>query len=344
MKARYVIPFEEIGKDDFRLVSKKCANLGEMLKIGMPATPGFALSIEAHKLFMEETRTAHDIKQYMSGFPDGLKNMEQYQQASKAIYEILESKKMPSNLKDKILKEYGNLCKKCDTDSLSVAVRSAGTVSHPGQYETFLNVKGESEVLKKIVEVWASAYNVRSIAAVSQKGLSLTESPHIGVAVMRIIEARSAGVIFTVHPTTGDTSQIVIEGSWGMGESVVSGAVTPDKYILNKSSLDVEEKIVGSKLTQMICVDQGIVEEEVPVERQEAFCLEDAEVKKIAELAMRLETYFGTPQDSEWAVDRQLPFPENIFYMQTRPQVAIVQKKNTTDQIVDLMLSRMLGS
>lgn len=344
MKGRYVIPFEEIGKDDYQAVGKKCANLGEMLRIGMPVTPGFALSIEACKSFMEETKAAHEIKQYINRFPDGLKNVEQYQEASKAICNILESKQIPLYLQDQIRASYENLCKKCGTASLPVAVRSAGAVSHPGQYETFLNVKGESELLDKILKVWASAYNVRSISAVSQKGLSVAESPPIGVAVHRIIEARSAGVCFTVHPTTGDRSQIVIEGSWGMGESVVSGSVTPDKFTVDKDSLEILEKVVGGKTSQMVCVEQGIIEEQVPEEKQRCLCLKDEEIKKIAELARSLESYFDSPQDSEWAIDERSSFPDSIYLMQTRPQVAIVEKKSTTDKIVDLMLSRMLGS
>jgi len=226
---KYVIPFEDIRKDDFQAVGKKCANLGEMLSIGMPVTPGFALSIEACKSFMEETNAAREIKDYMSRFPNGVKEVSQYQEVSSAIYQIMESKEIPLHLQDQIKSHYEALCERCKTPSLAVAVRSAGAMSHPGQYETFLNVRGESEVLNKIVKVWASAYNIRSIAAVSQKGLSVAESPPIGIAVLPIVEARAAGVVFTVHPTTGDRSQVVIEGSWGMGESVVSGAVTPDR-------------------------------------------------------------------------------------------------------------------
>lgn len=341
---KYVLPFDEIGKDDFRTVGKKCANLGEMLSIGMPVTPGFALSVEACKSFMEETGAAHEIKAYMSKFPDGLKDVTQYQDVSKVIYQILESKEIPLHLQDQIKAHYRDLCKKCSMESLPVAVRSAGTVSHPGQYETFLNVKGEAEVLDKILKVWASAYNVRSIAAVSQKGLPVADSPPIGIAVHRIIEARAAGVVFTVHPTTGDRSQIVIEGSWGMGESVVSGSVTPDRFTVDKESLEILEEVVGDKTCQLVCVEQGIVEEEVSEEEQTCLCLQDEEVKKIAEMARSLESYFGVAQDSEWAIDRRSSFPDSIYFMQTRPQVAIAEKKSTTDQIVDLMLSRLIGS
>ena len=344
MTMRYVIPFEEIGKDDFQIVGKKCANLGEMLSIGMPVVPGFALSVEAHKLFMEETGAAQEIKKYMSGFPDGLTDLMQYQEVSKKIYQIIGSKEIPPVLKEQVRANYQVLCRKRGTDNLSVAVRSAGTVSHPGQYETFLNVIGEAEVFDKIVKVWSSAFNVPSVAAVSKKGLSVADSPYIGVGVLPIIRARAAGVVFTAHPTSGDRSQIVIEGSWGMGESVVSGAVTPDLFVVDKDSLEIRERVVGSKTVQLVCAEQGIVEEDVPEELRCFLCLTNEEVKKIAELAIILERHFGMPQDGEWAVDSRSSFPDSIYYMQTRPQVAVADRKSAADKLIDLMLSRMLGS
>ncbi|MDO8722456.1 MAG: PEP/pyruvate-binding domain-containing protein [Syntrophales bacterium] len=341
---RYVIPFEEIGKDDFQIVGKKCANLGEMLSIGMPVVPGFALSVEAHKLFMEETGAAQEIKEYMSGFPDGLTDMSQYQEVSKKIYQIIGSKEIPPVLKEQVRANYQVLCRKRGMDNLSVAVRSAGTVSHPGQYETFLNVIGEAEVFDKIVKVWSSAFNVPSVAAVSKKGLSVADSPYIGIGVLPIIQARAAGVVFTAHPTSGDRSQIVIEGNWGMGESVVSGAVTPDLFVIDKDSLEIRERVVGSKTVQLVCAEQGIVEEDVPEELRRSLCLTNEEVKKIAELAMSLERHFGMPQDAEWAVDSRSSFPDNIYYMQTRPQVAVADTKSAADKLIDLMLSRLIGS
>lgn len=346
MKGKYVIPFEELGKDDLDFVGKKCANLGEMIKIGMPVPPGFALTIECHRHFMEETGIAQEIRQYITNtFPNGLKNIQQYEEASKVICNIIESKEMPREIQDEILSAYMDLCKKCGNEHIPVAVRSAGAKSHPGMYDTFLNVKGEQELLKKIVKVWSGAFNTRSIAAVSQKGLSVADAPPIGIGVQSIIPSRSAGVCFTVDPVTGDTSRIVLESNWGMGESIVGGTATPDRHMLDKQSLEILSKVPGAKTMEVVCMEEGnTIEQKVTEERQRAFCLKDEEAKRIAELARTLESHFKSSQDMEWAIDSARGFPENVFLLQTRPVVGVKEtasEKKATDMIVNLMLSRM---
>lgn len=344
MKNKYVIPFEELGKDDWATVGKKCANLGEITRIGMPAPPGFAVTIEAHIQFMEETGITNEIKRYVSStFPDGLKNIEQYQEASKVICNIIESKEMPVEIRDAILLAYMDLCAKCGMVQVPVAVRSAGTKSHPGRYDTFLNVRGETEVLKNIVKVWSSAFNTRSIAAVSQQCLSVADSPPIGVGVQRIVESRSAGVCFTADPITEDQSRIMIESSWGMGESIVGGTVSPDRYIINKQSLEILQKVPGAKTSQVVCNKQGkTTAEEVCAEKQLTLSLKDEEVKRIAELCKILESHFNSPQDVEWAVDSTRELPDSVFILQTRPIASIKPTpKSATDKIIDLMLDRM---
>jgi len=346
VKRKYVIPFEELGKDDLDMVGKKCANLGEMIRMGMPVPPGFALTIECHRHFMGETGIAREIKQYITNtFPNGPRNIQEYEEASRAICSIIESKALPSEIEDEILSSYMELCKKCENEQVPVAVRSAGVKSHPGMYDTFLNVKGEQEVLKKVVGVWSSAFNTRSIAAVSQKGLSVADSPPIGIGVQSIIQSRTAGVCFTVDPVTGDQSRIVLESNWGMGESIVAGTATPDRHIIDKQSLEILSKVPGAKTMEVVCVQEGnTIEQEVTEERQRAFCLKDEEAKRIAELAMTLESHFQSSQDTEWAIDSVRSFPDNVFLLQTRPVVGVKERsgdKKATDIIVNLMLSRM---
>jgi len=349
LKDKYVIPFEELGKDDASVVGKKCANLGEMTGMGMPVPPGFALTIECHSRFMQETGIADEMKQYItSSFPNGLKNIQEYEEASKVLCGIIESKAIPDEIQEETKTAYADLCKKHGMEQIPVSVRSAGVVSHPGQYDTFLNVKGEREVLKRIVNVWSSAFNTRSIASVSQAGLSVVDAPYIGVGVQYIVQARAAGVCFTVHPVTGDSSKIVIESSWGMGESIVGGTVSPDRYILDKQSLEVLERAPGAKKVQVVCSEEGgTVEEEVPEEKQFALSLKDEEAKRIAEMANTLESHFGSHQDTEWAVDSTRSLPDSVFLLQTRPVVGVREssgKKGSTDAIIDMMLDRMFSS
>jgi pyruvate,water dikinase len=336
MSERYIFWLEELGQEHREIVGKKCGNLGEMAKIGLPVPPGFALSVEAYKNFLVQTNTIQEIKDYLCQLSGDIENIQQFNQASRDIRQIVESKEMPETMKEMILSFYDDLCRKCDC-IVAVSTRSAGPVSHPGQYETYLNVKGKTDLLEKIKKVWASSFNPRSLAFRKRKGLPLENDP-IGVAVLKMVNARTAGIIFTADPNTGDPSRMIIEANWGLGESVVGGEAMPDVYVLNKESLEIIEKKLGKKSRYVTCKELGIAEEDCPADLSSAFCLSDEEVKEVGKLGILLEKHFGVPQDVEWAIDGDLEFPRNIILLQTRAEV-IAQKKAPVDQVVDLMLN-----
>jgi pyruvate,water dikinase len=199
MSEKHVFWFEELGQGHCEIVGKKCGNLGEMAKIGLPVPPGFALSVEAYKDFMIQTNARREIEDYLCQRSGEIENIEQFNQASREIRQIVESKDMPEAMKDTILSFYDDLCRKCDC-MVAVSTRSAGPASHPGQYETYLNVKGKQDLLEKIIKVWASSFNPRSLAFRSRKGIPLESDP-IGVAVLKMVKARSAGVSSQRIPT-----------------------------------------------------------------------------------------------------------------------------------------------
>jgi pyruvate,water dikinase len=327
---------EELGKEYCEIVGKKCGNLGEMAKMGLPVPPGFALSVEAYKDFMIQTNAKQEIENYLGQLSEEFKDIQQFNQASTDIRQIVESKEMPNRIKDTILSFYDGLCRKYNC-IVAVSARSAGPVSHPGQYETYLNVKGKADLLEKIKKVWASSFNPRSLAFRKRKGLPLETDP-IGVAVLKMVNARVAGIVFTADPNTGDTSRMIIEANWGLGESVVGGEAMPDVYVLNKESLEIFEKKLGKKSRYVTCKELGVAEENCPADLSGVFCLTDEEAKDIGKLGILLEKHFGVPQDVEWAIDRDFEFPKNIMLLQTRPEV-IAQKKAPVDQVVDLMLN-----
>ncbi len=244
---------------------------------------------------------------------------------------------MPREMEKTIVSYYKELCQRCAAE-VAVSTRSAGTVSHPGQYETYLNVIGDSDLVDKIKKVWASTFNPRSLAFRSRQGIPLESDP-IGVAVLKMVKARAAGIIFTADPNTGDATRMIIEANWGLGESVVSGESTPDVYILDKESLEIRERKLGPKSRYVTFKEVGVAEEEVPPEKSGKFCLSDEEAKEIGRLGKILENHFGVPQDAEWAIDEDLPFPESVILLQARAEV-IAQTKSPVDQIVDLMLNR----
>lgn len=336
MSEKHVFWIEELGQEHAQIVGKKCGNLGEMAKIGLPVPPGFALSVEAYKEFMIQTNARLEIEDYLGQLSEEFETIEQFNQASKDIRQIVESKEMPETMKDTILSFYDDLCRKCDC-MVAVSTRSAGPVSHPGQYETYLNVKGKADLLEKIKKVWASSFNPRSLAFRKRKGLLLENDP-IGVAVLKMVNARAAGIVFTADPNTGDLSKMILEANWGLGESVVSGELMPDVYVLNKQDLEIVEKKLGKKSRYVTCKQLGVAEEDCPADLSSTFCLRDEEAKEIGKLGTLLEKHFGVPQDVEWAIDPDLELPESIILLQTRPAI-IAQKKAPIDQVVDLMLN-----
>jgi pyruvate,water dikinase len=335
MPEKYIFWIEELGQEHCEIVGKKCGNLGEMAKIGLLVPPGFALSVETYKDFMIQTNARREIQNYLSRRSGEIETIEQFNQASRHIRQIVESKEMPEAMKDTILSFYDGLCRRCDC-TVAVSTRSAGPVSHPGQYETYLNVKGKADLLEKIKKVWASSFNPRSLAFRKRKALPLADDP-IGVAVLKMVNARAAGVLFTADPNTGDLSKMILEANWGLGESVVSGELMPDVFVLRKDTLDILEKKLGKKSKYVTCKEWGVAEEACPADLSGTFCLRDEEAKEIGRLGMVLENHFGVPQDVEWAIEQDLALPKSIILLQTRPAV-IARKKSPVDQVVDLML------
>ena len=338
MSKKHIFWLAELGQEHYEIVGKKCANLGEMAKIGLLIPPGFAVTVDAYTDFFIQTNALQEIQDYLSQLTEEFKNIQQFNQASKDIRQIVESKEMPDAMKELFLSYYDHLCLQCHCTDVAVSTRSAGPASHPGQYETYLNVKGKKDLLKKIQKVWASSFNPRSLAFRKRKGLPLENDP-IGVAVLKMVDARVAGIIFTADPNTGDTSRMIIEANWGLGESVVGGESMPDVWIFNKESLEIVDKKLGTKSRFVICKELGVAEEECPADLSSTYCLNDEEVREVGKLGILLEKHFGVPQDVEWAIDRDIEFPKNIILLQTRADV-IAQKKAPVDQVLDLILRK----
>jgi len=339
MSTDYIFRIEELGQEFNSLVGKKCANLGEMAKIGLRVPPGFSLSLDAYRRFMSETGADKEIDKYLNGLKHGFETIDQFNEASAELRKIVESKEMPEEMKDRILSYYREIGRKCNAERVAVSTRSAGASSHPGQYETHLNVIGESDLIRNIIKVWSSSFNARSLSARKRLGLPLGSDP-IGVAVIKMVNARSAGVLFTADPNTGNRSIMIIEANWGLGESVVGGEALPDVYVLDKESLEIVDTRLGSKRRCITCQEVGVAEVETSPDQCNAFCLSDQEVKEIGRLGKILEAHFGVPQDTEWAVDQDLQCPESVILLQTRSEV-IAEQKKPVDRILDLMLSRM---
>jgi len=330
--------FEEIGKEHNNLVGKKCANLGEMTRMGLAVPPGFALSLDAYRLFVKESGLASEMEQYVQKFGD-LKGqgITVFDQISQTLRNMIEAREIPETLKTQILGYYKELSGRLGVDAPAVSVRSAGTESRPGMFETYLNVKGREDLLEKVKKVWASAYTTRAVAFRINKGLPVL-GDELGIAIPKMVNARAAGITFTVDPVTADDSKILLEANWGLGEGVVSGAESVDGFVVDKENLEIVGRHVGNKVKCVMYTKDGADWVNVPEHMQTMPCISDEEILEIARVAKAAEKTLGGPQDMEWAVDQDLPFPESLFWLQTRPaKVAIKKPESATERIIDLM-------
>jgi pyruvate, water dikinase len=333
--------FEELGKEHNDVVGKKCANLGEMTRLGLAVPPGFALSLDVYRLFVKESGLAAEMEQYVQKFGD-LKGqgITVFDEMSQTLRDMIEAREIPEHLQTQIVGYYQELSRRLGVDNPAVSVRSAGTASRPGMFETYLNVKGKEDLLEKVKKVWASSFTPRAIAFRANKGFPIL-SDELGVAIPKMVNARAAGIAFTVNPVDGDTSKIILEANWGLGEGVVSGAECVDGFIVNRQDFAILQRNVGNKTRCVMNVGTGADWVDVPDSMRCMPCLDDEEVVEVAKLAISLEEKLGSPQDVEWAIDQDLPFPRNIFHLQTRPAKVQVKKPvSTTDRILELMANR----
>jgi len=330
--------FEELGEEQNDIVGKKCANLGEMIKMGLPVPPGFALSLDMYRTFIRETGAEQEMSRYIENLGELKgKGITLFDEISKTIRDIIQKKAMPPELKDQISAYYHELCAKVGIPDMAVSVRSAGTESRPGMFETYLNVRGIEEVLEKVKQVWASAYTARAVAFRINKGFPVL-GDELGIAIPKMVNGRAAGIAFTVDPVTGDDSKVLLEANWGLGEGVVSGAESVDGFVVNKERLEIDSRHVGAKSKCVVYTEHGADWADVPAEMQSMPCISDEEIIEISRVAKSTEKTLKCAQDMEWAIDKDLPFPDNIFWLQTRPaKVQVVKPKSTTDQIIDLI-------
>jgi pyruvate,water dikinase len=339
MAKKWIYWFNELRSEHNDMVGKKCANLGEMVHLGMRVPPGFAISVVGYEQFMKATGADEEIREYVQKNQDALKNsVEKQIEASRFIRNVIQSREMPEKMKLELWKQYGQLCDEVGCADVPVATRSSGAISMPGQMETYLNVCGKKDLVKKVVRVWGSAFTTRAIAFRLENGMELDKAP-IGVAVLKMINARCAGVTLTVLPTTGDLDKVVVEGNWGLGESVVSGEIAPDSYIVDKKSGETEATI-NKKTKMVVFKTSGIRITKVPTELQDKSCLKKEELEEIVRIAKEAEAYFDMPQDMEWVFDSDLSFPDNLYWVQTRP-AKYAQKKESQDEYLAELMTRV---
>ncbi len=322
MTTRWISWLEDLTQADGGSAGRKCANLGELTRAGFHVPPGFALNLDAYEEFLRATGADSELRQYFAIFqadPDDPKQLARFTEASAVARGILESKEMPRSITDPLVDRYNELCARAGVEDLPVATRSAGPASHPGQYESYLNVSGREAVIENVIKVWSSTFNARSLVARARKELPLESDP-IGVAVLAMVDAHAAGVMFTAEPTTADANRMIIEGSRGLGENVVGGAVIPDNWIVDATQfVIVDRKIAPPPARDEPAGDVPADGAQSSEEDEQQGCLLDEEVLELARMGKLIEAHFGRPQDIEWAIDRGAT-RDPVFILQARPE------------------------
>jgi pyruvate,water dikinase len=312
-----ILWLEEIRKEDIAAVGGKGASLGEMSSIGLPVPGGFVVTSRAFRHFLIESGIEQTLFSDLENL--NVDDNRSLEQASKKARAAVMKAKMPAALKDRIREAYKDL----DGGAMVVAVRSSATAedlpdaSFAGQQETYLNIKGEKSLLEAIQKCWASLYGARAIYYRAKQGFD-DRSVNIAVVVQQLVNSEKAGVMFTSHPVTGEPLSI-IEGSWGLGESVVSGSVSPDKYVFDQRTGKVIDRLIAQKKIEIISDgEHGTKTIEIEKERQEIPVLSDDEVARLATYGKVAETHYGIPQDVEWGI-----VGDTIYILQSRPITTI---------------------
>ena len=331
MSNRFIIWFNDYRPEDRPRIGGKNAGLGEMIKADLPVPPGFAVTTDGFETIRNHPGTVDEVRALLArvDFDDrpGLRGI------SREIRSLIEAVPMDADVEDAIRSAYAELCSRCNQGDVPVAVRSSATAedlpdaSFAGQQDTFLWVRGADSVVEHVKRCWSSLFTDRAMSYRHEMEHD-HEVVSMSVAVQQMVDPKSAGVAFTLDPATGDRSQVAIESSWGLGEAVVSGEVTPDNFLVDKVILEIHSRTVSPKHTELVmrADGSGVEWREVAAARQQSPSVSDAELIEITRMAKAAERYFGAPQDVEWAVDRHLPEGGNVVMLQSRPETVWSRK------------------
>lgn len=325
----YVLWFDELRRADVGLVGGKSSSLGELTSsVDVPVPYGYATTANAYRYFMEKTGQNKKIHKMLQELQDVEDSVELHEVCTK-IRESICSATMPEDLAEQIGKAYEELAEKVGEKNPFVAVRSSATAedlpdaSFAGQQDTYLNVTGRDMVIRKVKECYASTFTDRAVYYRAKKNFD-HENVALSAAVQMMADAKAAGVMFTVNLATGADDSIMIEGSWGLGEYIVQGTVTPDNFVVDKDSLTITSRRINDKSIELIRKEGGDVKErKVEPERAKAQVISDEQIAQLADYAKRIEKHYGCYMDMEWAVDHK----DRLWILQARPET-VWSKKN----------------
>src|SRR6056297_1853201 len=330
--------FSELGKNSGSVAGGKGANLGEMYNNKIPVPPGFVVTAQAYDYFIEKAGIKDKVKEILDSI--NYEDTKQLNKATEKIRKLITDSSLPREMQKEIKEAYEHLdapetgarggtaldILQSSSEPVFVAVRSSATTedletaSFAGQQDTYLNIKGDNDLLKNIKKCFASLFTARATYYRNKKGFPHGESS-LAVIIQKMVDSKKSGVSFSKDPT-GRTEDIIIEAVWGLGEGIVSGQVTPDKYIVSKAMEIKDKKIANKKvaITRKASGERSVVK--VNKEKSKQQVLTEHEIKRMAEISLRLEDHYQKPQDIEFAIE-----DEEIYIVQTRPVTTIKSGK-----------------
>ncbi|MFH1840719.1 MAG: phosphoenolpyruvate synthase [Candidatus Shapirobacteria bacterium] len=326
-KSRYIWWFNEIHKEDVAVVGGKGANLGEMASIGLPVPKGFVVTVAAYFDFLKENNLKPKIKELFDRYR--LSDPRQVEELAGKAKKLIHQGKISPALAKEIIFNYlkiGGLFKPA-----LVAVRSSATAedsleaSFAGQQVTFLNVRGEANLIKRVRDCWASLFEPRAIFYRQEKDFDHLKAG-IAVPVQQMIESEVSGVMFTIDPVTNQKNRLVIEAVWGLGEYMVQGTVSPDHYVISRDKEEILERRIAKQTVQWVKAASDNREIKVPLKKQLKRKLSDRQILELAKIGKKIHQHYYHPQDIEWAW-----YKNNFYLIQTRP-VTTVTRQEVVDE------------
>ncbi len=374
---RFIKWFEELRKEDVPLVGGKGANLGEMTQAGIPVPPGFCVTAEAYKYFVENTKVLKAdvekifgekakegvIAEVLSEAPEGERPLQDWimdivnktnvddsrelLDNTALIRELIEAMPMPKEIAEEVLDSYHKLSARFNQDAVYVAVRSSATAedlpdaSFAGQQETYLDVKGDEDLLQNVQKCWASLWTARATFYRAKQGFD-HRRVYLSAVVQKMVNSWTSGVMFTANPVTNDRSEIMINAAWGLGEAVVSGAVSPDEYIVKKGTWEIKEKYIAKKEVMYVRnpeTGKGTVlvkvADHLGPEYVEKQVLTEDQIIEVAKMGTKIEEHYQYPQDIEWAYDAD---DGKLYIVQSRPITTLKEvKKEEAEEVTEEM-------
>ncbi len=330
---KYTLFFKEALPEEYYLLGGKGASLASMSAADLPVPVGFCITTHAYADFLHGSALAEAIYEKVNSIDCA--NVAELDKVSEEVRGLLLVSPLPSEVEHSIKASYHQLCALAGaTNDLPVAVRSSATAedlpdaSFAGQQDTYLWVVGEEEVIEHVRRCWASLYTSRAINYRRNQQIKEDEVL-MSVVIQKMVNARTAGVAMTLNPTNGDRSKIVIDASWGLGEAVVSGEVTPDNFLVDKVMMEILASNIQNKHIEHVPdkINRRVLTREIVDERATQSSLSEEEVKIVCRMAKIIEKHYRCPQDIEWAIDADLPAGQNFTLLQSRPETVWSQKK-----------------